>query len=380
MAAAWPAILGLLCLLGVLPTAARADGPDLAAAETVYRWSTQRCSDDWIPDSPARAWRRDDGSIVLVAAHYTNGVLTGPDFDNLQPECRENSRGREDPDPAAFDDRYWVQALLPTGSGRLLAIGSHEFMGGRHPGRCPVQDSRRPRCWYSALILLESDQSALAFRPLPAARRILAAPPRRFDPTALGRTGFFATTNIVRSGDWLYLLAWMETPEAQGHCLFRAPATSPEGPWTALRDGAFSETFPSAYAAGETGRRCDIIGRGSLRNILRSVVWLEESRRWAGVFHMPPGHGVPEGIHVVTSPDLITWSAPRLLVSTAEPQDGRGCRIVYQYPSLIAHDSRSSIFDTAGEGLHLYLTRFNFESCRAGLNRDLIRLPVRIPD
>src|ERR1700742_1558629 len=61
----------------------RPTGPE----EAVYQWSTQRCADDFIPDSPARAFRRRDNSIALIAAHYKNQFLVGSSFDDLRPNC-----------------------------------------------------------------------------------------------------------------------------------------------------------------------------------------------------------------------------------------------------------------------------------------------------
>ena len=369
-------LLSLALLAGLVATPAGAT-PHLADAEVVFRWADQRCADDWIPDSPARAVRRTDGSILLMATHYTNGVMTGPDFESLRPDCSVVSRGAENPDPAAFDDRYWIQALLPTGGGRLLAIGSHEFLGARHAGRCRITDRRRPHCWYSALTLVEADESALVFRPR-VASHVLAAPSSHFDPSATRRTGIFTATNIVRDGDWYYFLAWVELGELQGACLFRAHHADPTQ-WRALREGRFEGTFPSAYADGVADRRCDIVGRGTLLNIPRSVVRIDSLGRWAAVFIVPDGRAHPEGIYVSYSTDLRQWSAPRLVARTEEAADGRNCRAVYQYPSLIDHDSRSDLFDTGSSEPYLYLTRFNKVSCRGGLDRDLVRIRLRLP-
>lgn len=371
-----------LAIALLLPSLARAEASlsagNASALETVFRWADQRCDDLWIPDSPARAYRRRDGGLVLMAAHYTNGILEGRDFGSLRPNCAVAAKGKEDPEPAAFDDRLWIQALVPGADGKVLGVASHEYMGARHPGRCESKARRDGNnCWYSSLLLAEADERDFAFRLLPGRGRVLAAPSVPFDTKADRRVGFFTASNVVRSGEWNYLISWTELPGGTfGNCLFRAPAGDPAAGWTALRDGGFGAGFPDPYAAGEDRRSCDVVGRGSLRNILRSVVWLERARRWIGVYMMPAGHGVPEGVHYATSADLIRWDAPKLLFGTEAQADAQGCKVVYQYPSLIDHGSASAVFDTAGDDLHLYLTRFNRESCQRGLNRDLVRLRV----
>jgi hypothetical protein len=114
--------------------------------EVVYEYRTQRC--DWrtIPDSPARAYRREDGSLVVIAAHFRNRVLEGRSFDDLRPNCAFLSQGAESANPADHDDRFWIQSLVPLGSGQILGLASQEYSGLRHRGLCSTS-SGRPACW-----------------------------------------------------------------------------------------------------------------------------------------------------------------------------------------------------------------------------------------
>ena len=116
-------------------------------SETVYSYERQRC--DWrtIPDSPARAYRRRDGSIALIAAHFRNRVLEGSSFDDLRTDCSIVSQGEESADPAALNDRFWVQSLIPLEGGRVLGLASQEFSGLRHDGLC-AKGPGKPECWY----------------------------------------------------------------------------------------------------------------------------------------------------------------------------------------------------------------------------------------
>jgi hypothetical protein len=229
------------------------------------------------------------------------------------------------------------------------------------------------------LLLAESDESSFAFKLLQGDRKVLAAPPLTFDPKSKERTGFFTASNVVRSGDdWLYMVAWVDLPQLHGNCLFRAPAVDPTKGWSALHGGAFDQQFFNPYTHGAAQRTCDIIGKGGLLNILRSMVWLEREQRWLGVYDMPAGGPLPEGTYYSTSTDLMNWSAPNLLFKNDEAADQNGCKVVYQYPSLIDHGSTSKIFDTASDDLYLYLTRFNQKSCHRGLDRDLVRVRLNV--
>lgn len=350
------------------------DGP----VETVYAWTSASCADDFIPDSPARAFRRADGSVVLMAAHYTNAIFVGSTLDAVAPRCATSSGGNEQAAPERFDDRFWVQALQPMPNGRVLALVSHEYMGKRHPGHCERADQSGPQCWYSSI--LEATASEADFRfTLPAlAQRVVAASPLKFDPAREARSGFLTTTNIVASGEWLYMASWAEFPGTRGNCLFRTRATSPTGPWLAWKNGTFAERFPSAYGDTPPSAGCDPIGADRQLGILRSIVWLERHRVFVGVFSVANGTRRTPGTYYAFSDDLTRWSDARLLAPLRPWYGTMDCEAFYDYPSLIDPLSSSQTFATAGDAFDLYLTRFNWQSCQRGLNRDLVRIRVRV--
>lgn len=351
--------------------------------EVVFRWEEQRCDDQHIPDSPARAIRRSDGGIALIAAHFTNVLLLGEDFDHLAPVCQTASRGAESDDPAAYDDRFWVQAMAPLPDGRVLGIGSHEYMGARHPGRCA--DPKGADCWYSSIVALAADQRDWRFRPLPPEQRIVAASPAPYTFSSKARSGFFSVTNILFDGDHAYMLVYTEGIPGQptGMCLFRAPKNDLTNGWRALSRGRFDAAFPSPYRKGAgLAEPCDVIGGPAFRSV-RSVVRLGERGPWAAVMvgrAADAGAGGAEETGVVysLSSDLRNWSEPRLLWRMTPFQGQPQAGVYFQYPSLIDHASPSPVFDTAGDRVWLYMTRFNLINRKQGMNRDLVRLRFSI--
>lgn len=368
-------------VLVLVLVAAPADAEDVrlatdGAIETVYAWKSSGCAEDFIPDSPARAFRRPDGSVVLMAAHYTNSIFVGPSLDRLSPRCATRSGGRERAEPERFDDRFWVQALHPLPNGRVMALVSHEYMGKRHPGRCERAEKPGPQCWYSSILEATAGDADFRFT-LPALdRRVVAASPLRFDPAREARSGFLTTTNIVAAGEWLYVASWAEFPGTRGNCLFRTRATAPEGPWLAWKDGVFGERFSDPYAGAPHSAGCDPIGANRQFGILRSIVWLERHRTFVGVFSVANGTGRTPGIYYALSDDLLRWGEARLLTPLRPWFGTLDCEAFYDYPSLIDTLSPSQTFATAADAIDLYLTRFNWMSCQRGLNRDLVRVRV----
>ena len=355
--------------------------------QVVFRWATQRCNVEHIPDSPARALRTSSGEVVLLAAHYTNVLLRGRDLDSLAPACTTESRGAEDPDPEAFNDRYWVQAVVPLPDGRVLGLASHEYLGARHAGRCSASEGRPAlRCWYSAITATVAEQADWRFRPLPLPARMVAAPRDPYNPAAARRSGFFSVTNIVLDGGFGYVMVYTEgvTGQREGNCLLRAPRTDLVEGWRALAGGEFGLHLGAIQGEGGLGRTepCDLIGTNVFSEPIRSVVRMGPDGPWVALFisRAPGGTADGEshgGVSYSLSTDLRQWSAPVLLwaakIFAGQPEAG----IYFQYPSLIDHESPSVVFDVLANRPYLYLTRFNLsEDRRRGMDRDLVRLPL----
>jgi len=414
-----PAFLAGLALLACSATGTRAEPggtPDApprleiaaeAQPETVFRWATQRCGDMNLPDSPARALRTRSG-VLLLAAHFINIPLLGADFDHLAPSCAASSQGAEAADPTRFQDRFWVQALLPLPPaspgrpGQVVGLASHEYMGWRHSGRCaaPFDGSgRRPaafRCWYSAITAVVAEEGDWRFQPVPApdgpAGRglVVAASPYPYDPTATARTGFFSVSNALIEGEHAFALVYTEGVPGQprGNCLLRARLTEALKGWELLSRGGYAPR--SENGAASPTRPCDIVGSAVFGGApVRSVIRVASPAGpwWLAVFtraaprDAPPG--TPEGVFYSRSRDLRNWAPAEQLWAMRPFRSQPEAGVYYEYPSLVDHASPSPVFDRAAEepgkaDLHLYLTRLNLMNRKQGLDRDLVRVSVKV--
>ncbi|WP_445501379.1 hypothetical protein [Microvirga sp. G4-2] len=370
-------------LMAMIGTVATAKEPVTFAVspqpEVVYDYQTQRC--DWrsIPDSPARAYRRADGSIVLIAAHFRNRIFEGSSFDDLQPRCSVLSQGKESADPMEYDDRFWVQSLIPLGNGRLLALASQEYSGLRHDGVCR-KGVNKPECWYLALVGLEANDNDFSFELLPRSERLIAGSNKPFDPS-VNAAGFLTLTNTVFDGDYAYFIAWTEDaaePGGRGNCLFRAPRSDLRTGWRMLSRGEFVSP-PNPYPVRgkpPVQAKCDRLGGPDMLGKVRSLVWLETKHTWLVVWSTRVNN--IGGIYYSTSHDLRNWSPAALLSPLEPPWGSDGSGTFYDYPSIIDHDSESPIFQSVGDSFHLYVTRLNWEQDRKRMDRDLVRFKVTL--
>lgn len=375
---AWPSVLMVMMSTAVIAsqTFRFSVSPE---PEVVYSYERQRC--DWrsIPDSPARAYRRHDGSIALIAAHFRNRVLEGPSFDDLRPDCSVVSQGEESADPSAYDDRFWLQSLIPLGNGRVLGLASQEFSGLRHAGLC-VKGPGKPECWYLSIVALEANDRDFSFRLLPRDRRLIAGSNRPFN-TGVDAAGFLTLSNTVFDEDHAYFIAWTEDaaePGGRGNCLFRAPRSDLVAGWQMMSNGRFVAP-PNPYpVSGQDLVRatCDRIGNGDINGKVRSLIWLETRNLWMVVWSTRMNDN--GGVYYATSPDLRNWSPASLLAPLDPPWGTTEKKVYYDYPSIIDHESRSPVFQSAGDTFYLYLTRFNWQTKRPTMNRDLVRFNVAL--
>ena len=372
------AIALVASLTAAIAVAGPPGGPTLQPTgpeEVAYQWSKQRCADDFIPDSPARAFRRRDNSIAVIAAHYKNQFLVGSSFSDLRPNCAISSFGSESNDAAAFDTRYWIQALVPSNDS-VIALASHEFSGYRHH-QCAVKSAKTSSCWFSSILALVRDDDSLHFRfPHDPKAKFVAIPPRAYDPNRGKRYGFFTTSNAIIKDGFAYVFIWAELDSKPRNCLFRAPLNDVLGNWLSYHNGSFSEPFTGPEDDTSEAEDCDAISPGNVLGQIRSVISVGNS--WVAVFMRRTPNPETTGVYYASSTDLIHWSGSKQLLKVQPWSGGTGCGTFYDYPSLIDHNSTSRFFDRANGHLYLYLTRANWPDCSGGLNRDLVRVPLEI--
>lgn len=114
--------------------------PDLRAAEVtvsgseavIFDSDVTGCDNHHLPDSPARAFRNDQGKMVLFAPNFQNRAFVGYGFNSLQPDCDSRFKAAGKAVPELLDDRTWLQAIYTRDGRNVYALGSASFMPYRH--------------------------------------------------------------------------------------------------------------------------------------------------------------------------------------------------------------------------------------------------------
>lgn len=347
------------------------DGP----VRTVFRWTSDRCEDEYLPDAPARAFRRADGQVVLMATHRENWTLTGPSLDSLTTSCK-TVLSSADHKRAGGEGNLWIQALFTRDGKNVAALVSQDMTQETRRGGCPAL-SVPGQCWLNAILSAYSADEGRNF--------VLGAPvaelARRMPQGHEGRLGVFTVSNIVKGPDGYYMMTYMQGPgrEQRGNCIFRSNDPMKPETWRAWNGTAFIVDLKDPG----TGAQCKPVGAGRLLNEVRSLSWSTVHKTWIAVFtgriKLDRDEVAVPGFYAATSPDLMNWSAPHRIMPAPTRAREQQNDYVVSYPSLMDPQSASRIFDTIDSNQPwLFFTWHHLSKGRGTLNRDLVAVPLRL--
>ncbi|TCZ56595.1 hypothetical protein [Roseicella aquatilis] len=345
---------------------------------TLYHWATDRCEDEFIPDAPARAFRRADGRMTLLATHRENWALVGQDFTSLKPSCRSVLRSSEHRREGA--GRLWIEATWTHDGRHIAALVSQDL---EEPTRREGCEKRGlpGRCWLNNILAARSADMGESFSLLAPSERMVATLGDRYPPGAQARFGAFTTSNIVRQGDAYFMIAYVQGEGVQqaGNCLFRTDDPFQPGRWR----GWDGQGFAADLGVPGGRQSCTPLPSRALPGEVRSLTYDTRHATWLAVFRARlalPGDAQPvPGFYVAQSPDLLHWQAPRRIVAAPTRARIDDPDIVANYPSLLDPGSKSRNFDTIDSGRPVLLyTVQHLQAGRGSMNRDLRYLPLRV--
>jgi hypothetical protein len=346
--------------------------------QTMFDWKSQRCEQWDVPDAPARAFRDAGGQIVLFASDDKNRSFTGRSLLQLRHGCGKALDSRADPDPAAYAGSSFITATWTEDGRHVAALVHDEYHADRYPGRCRFATTMA--CWYNAIVAAGSSDGGRSFTT--ALRPILVAGATFRQDVDQGRhRGFFNPSNIVRMAGAYYFMANTTGGGAQrpGVCLFRSANPLNPTSWRGLTAGGYRYRATNPYRpdSRRTGvLPCQPIAVGGAPG---SISYHRSSGRFLSVMQATKAPDAASGaIRYSWSTDLVHWSpAMTLLRLPILGSQSCGDKARYAYPSLIDDDGGRN-FDSIGANPWLFLTRMVVSGCHETVERDLIRIRLRI--
>ena len=342
--------------------------------EPVFLWTRDRCAEDDIPDAPLRAVRLDTGHVMAFATHEQNRRFVGADLGALRHDCRIVFSGLHSDKPEDYSDRVWISSVWSEDGRTIFALGHDEYQAHRHPNRCRF--STYLECWYNAIVPLRSDDGGQTFSRV--GERPVATIPIRQDVDQGHSRGFFEPTNIIKRGDAFFALfrAGAEGRQKAGTCLFRTTDLARPESWRFFDGEGFSPNVDPYRDDVRDAKPCATLK--GLRGIVGAVAYAPALGLYIAVSAFGSKTSSESGFYFSDSSDLIHWSEGHLFLPLPTPWSASCGQDRFVYPSLVDANSPSRNFDVIADDPYLHFVRQYFDGCRGTMQRDLVRMRLRL--
>ncbi len=353
--------------------------------EIVFDWTTQKCSQDDIPDIPARAFRDNQNRVQLIDSHYINRRFIGSDLNNLIHDCTIIFNAHLNPDPSKYDDHEWLHSVYTLDGTTVYALIHNEYHGYLYDPNCTMGYNG---CWQNSVTFAQSINGGDSYSHTTPPNHLVASIPYQYTANT-GPVGVFNPGNIVyRASDgYYYALLHLEQYQAQqvGTCVMRTNNLADPTSWRAWNGTSYSVQFINPYLQPNEpppNHVCQPVSFAQIQKMHESLTFNTFFNRYllvgqAGFYDASQGKTI-WGIYYSLSDDLINWTQSKLLLE-AEAVWTYQCSDPnpIAYPVLLDPNSSSRNFETTGQNVYLYYTKFNYQNCQMNLDRDLIRIPIQ---
>ena len=371
------------------------------------------CVADHIPDQSPRVFRRADGRVQMILAHTTNRRMIGASLGTLASECGVLLDSTHNGSPGAFDDAEWIAAPYTTDGTNVAAIIHNEYHGFAHDDCAAPPGQQFSTCWSSSVTLGASTNQGDTFTHAAPPDHFVAALPYRYSASQTRNTGLLAPSNIIQkqpqpqADDYYYLFVEAtgddNMNQQYGACVLRTRTLGDPGSWRAWDGAGFNLRFVDPYANPSEPpamHLCQPVSQYDAHALNAQVTYNSYLDRYVMIdvsakfkmaradFDQTVDDMLP-GIYYSTSTDLVHWSGHKLLMAAEvrasyvlgrDPGSGECLADDFvNYPALLDPASSSRNFETTGAQPYLYFVRTNAREhgCTPGLDRDLVRVPVR---
>jgi hypothetical protein len=331
--------------------------------EVVFAHATDACEPLDVPDVPARAIRLLDGTLELIDGDAPHTYASfGADFSTLKRSCNPIYVSDDNTDPATFDNQEWIHTTYREGS-VIHALIHNEYHDPFAADCDPGVTSPSNPCWYNSITYATSVDGGLSFTHVAPPGHVVAPAATVWNPAGPPSPyGYFEPSNIVQSTDGFYYAVFMAIPQGSkttSICAMRTQTLADPTTWRAWDGTGFNLQMNDPYLGSATF--CTIVGSPSpdIYEGLTYNTYLQKYLLTGG------------GAYFTLSTDLINWNVEQ---SMGLPESHP-----VAYATIIDHDDTTPNFENTGRTPYLYFTRFNGTTIsNAGINRDLVRVPVII--
>lgn len=324
-----------------------------------------------VTDVPVSAFRRKDGSVVVVAGNQNNFFLEGRSVDSAKRvSCSSLVEPVNDSKPEDFNARRWLFSLYATSYDLVLGFVHNEYHGEDFfPDTCKVSTPFKSECWYASTTLVASHDGGFTFETPKPPDNVIASMPWKFATNKL-RAGAMSPKVVGNPKDGMVyvMIDYLDINRGMRakQCLLRGSGKS-FSDWRAWDGKGFNLDMESPYAVKRRGDCTPVIPY-----VVSNVKYVPKLDRFVSLGLM--------GKRLVYSfsADLITWSKPQVLKTINPKQTWSSGKPAESYQSLLDPDSSSINFDTLEKRPYLYYVRYGTDPQNFRRQRDIYRQRIEI--
>ena len=350
----------------------------LGPEQTVFDWTTQKCADDDIPDTSARAFGDVNGNIQLISTHFTNRRFIGSSLNTVSNTCPIIMSSSLNSNPSQYNDHEWITAPY-TFDGQTIYTLVHDEYQGYLYNSCNSYAS----CWYNAITFAVSTDAGATYAQAPAPNHLAASMPYQYVNNIGFPYGYFGPSNIIYKDGYYYSFLQVEpyqNVQSWGACPMRTQNIADPTSWRFWDGTGFNNVPVNPYTttvATPTDHLCQPLSQQNIGKMMSSITY----NTYLGKYIMIGVHqvGTQAGFFYSLSTDLINWGPPQLIMDAVFPwmsaSQGPGGGQWQLYPVLLEETS-SRNFEITGQMPYLYYTKKNPNNLQPSLDRDLVRRQI----
>ena len=233
---------------------------------------------------------------------------------------------------------------------------------------------RPSKCQFDVVTFAESVDGGFSFTQPPPPKNLVASLPNAYDPPGHpGPAGYQQPSNILKVGSYYYamIFAWPYQAQKLGSCMLRTANPFDPGSWRAWDGSDYTIQFVNPYT--EHGFvPAQHVCTPVLGAVFQSIVIDSTTGVYVANAFTGDNRFGPPGLYLSASSDLVHWSKPSLVITTADAvRDDSPGKWLYDYFALLDPKSSDRNFSTVSDRPFVYYMRL--DTLRNSLTRNLMR-------
>ena len=343
--------------------------------QTIYNWSANPCAEKYIPDGPARAFRRADGKLVLMAEELDNWEMVGTNPFDLQLSCPSIMSSKDYGETVR--GMVGIQATYTEDGQTIYGFAGQDLSPVNEARGCV--DQGNGNCWLNDITGVVSRDMGQTFSFTSPTNGDVAALSHTLSNAMPTLLGYFTSSNILKKDGYYYMLVpanHYQTDERE--CLMRTNNLADPTSWRAYDGSGFTVVMQPVN--GSTQIPCTAVGVNAIYQMVTSFNYIPAKGLYIAIYQGAlklAGDAAPvPAAYYSTSPDMINWGAPKRLMPMQWDARVPGTTEVTAYPVLIDPFSKSRNFETIDSNTPVVVfTAIKLFNQGVTMNRNLVAQP-----